>query len=252
MDDLYNTIYTNPIHVDECLQPQCIAVISTDPSPLTLNPPFDTILHFVFPWFKGTEAEFLNGLSTVSHDIHSKSWYEAWTKFRLQHFVKLGYKEYLAPRVTDVEISFIESMNLIRKGYGIKIACFKGLWDVWRAEVQRPYWVYNSGNCRYGYSLDSRTGKHSMNEKLITKRITELTGDTLTGYETAVCGCGSATCCNVNKIYIHHKGFFFKGDACRLGLLPPEHCRSTKCWQEHCFPPTLDKIHCLIDEQEPQ
>jgi hypothetical protein len=248
MSDLYDVVYTNPIHVDECSGGACLGIVSTDPPALPLTPPFDTVLQISFPWFKGTEKEFIDAFASVCRESNIKYWFEGWTRFRTKQFVKLGYKDYLVPKVTDVEISFIESINIIQMGHGVKATCFKGLWDLWRVEVQKPYWVYHTGNCRYGYSIDTRSIKHTFDEKLITKRVSELSGESFTGYETAVCGCGAARCCNINKVYILNRGFFFKADACRLGLLPPEECRSAKCWQEHSMP-SIERIH---DDMEPK
>jgi len=231
MGDPYNIVYTNRISVDEC-SGVCLGVVSTDPPVVPVIPPFDTILQIIFPWCKVSEEELLNGISDL-YSIRDFHWFESWSRYRIQQFVKLGYTDYLTPRATDSEIAFIEAITLIQKGHGVKDRSFKEVWKLWRAELQRPYWSYHSGQCRYGYSIDTKTGKHSFDENLITRRFTELTGEEITGYETTVCGCGTGTCCNVNKVYISGKGFFFKDDACKLGLVPADHCRSPMCWQKH-------------------
>jgi hypothetical protein len=234
MTDLYETIYTNPIHVDECAPTPCIVSVATYSR---IMPPFDTSLKIMFPWYSGTEEEFLNDIQDSGKNM---IWLEAWIKYRTKNFIKLGYKDYLVPRASDSEISFIESFNLLQRGYGVEDRSFRSLWNLWRAEVQRPYWIYHTGICRYGCSLDTKSAKHSFEENLITKRYSELTGEVLNGYEVSVCGCGGSKCCNMNKIYIKGKGFFFKEDACKLKLLPPEHCPYTNCWQKHGMPAMYD------------
>jgi hypothetical protein len=229
MADLYDTNYTNPAYVDECTKGACLGVVSTFPPISPLIPDFDTFLQILFPWCKGGEKNFLQGISFYT-DTH---WFDAFSRYRNKEFVSMGFKDYLSPRLTDSEISFVESIMMIQRGHGVKAKCFQMLWDLWKREVQRSYWIYNSGQCRYGYSINSRTGKHSFDEELISRRFTELTGDVIHGYETSVCGCGGSKCCNMNKVYIAGKGFFFKDDACRLALIPEEQCRSPKCWQNH-------------------
>jgi hypothetical protein len=238
MGDPYNIVYTNRINVDEW-SGACLGVVSTYPPALPVIPPFDTILQIIFPWCKVTEEELINGISDL-YTIHDFHWFESWSRYRMQQFIKLGYTDYLTPRATDTEIAFMEAITLIQKGYGVKDRSFKAVWKLWRAEVQRPYWIYHTGICRYGCSLDTKSAKHSFEENLITKRYSELTGEVLNGYEVSVCGCGGSKCCNMNKIYIKGKGFFFKEDACKLKLLPPEHCPYTNCWQKHGMPAMYD------------
>lgn len=201
-----------------------------------INPSFDIMLRSIFPWSPSTEHELLQGISDKSSMAQQgeMSWFDSWRLFRSDCYVKMGYKQYLVPRANDTEVSFIDSINMIFRGIGVSnTITFNDAWALWRKEVESCYWVYNSGQCKCGFNIDSKSGKHTVLEDKITNKYTEITGISLTGYETSVCGCGTKTCCNPRKIYVYGHGFFFKDDACYLGILSKEDCKSPKCNELH-------------------